>query len=128
MVALDAGVDMEEVDEHFLDNTVITKEGIEIVLNRGAYLPMSEGVKTVFFKYDEIEKLLIESFDYKNNKSEIKENDILLNDKEEQHSIDPDKPMIALTFDDGPSAHTERLLDIFKKNGGKGTFLLLVIC
>ena len=39
--------------------------------------------------------------------------------------IDPAKPMIALTFDDGPSAHTDRLLDIFKEYGGKGTFFLV---
>jgi len=40
-------------------------------------------------------------------------------------SIDPAKPMLALTFDDGPSAHTERLLNIFKAHGGKGTFFVV---
>ncbi len=39
--------------------------------------------------------------------------------------IDPDKPMVALTFDDGPSIHTPRLLNIFKKHGGKGTFFVV---
>lgn len=39
--------------------------------------------------------------------------------------IDPEKPMVALTFDDGPSAHTPRLLNIFKKHGGKGTFFVV---
>lgn len=39
--------------------------------------------------------------------------------------IDPEKPMIALTFDDGPSVHTPRLLNIFKKHGGKGTFFVV---
>ena len=39
--------------------------------------------------------------------------------------IDPSKPMIALTFDDGPSAHTQRLLDIFDRHGGKGTFFVV---
>ena len=29
------------------------------------------------------------------------------------------QPMIALTFDDGPSIHTERLLDLFAKYGGR---------
>ena len=33
--------------------------------------------------------------------------------------------MIALTFDDGPSQHTSRLLDILEANGVKGTFLML---
>ena len=33
--------------------------------------------------------------------------------------------MLALTFDDGPSAHTERLLDAFEEHGGKGTFFVV---
>ena len=33
--------------------------------------------------------------------------------------------MIALTFDDGPSKHTQRLLDIFEQYGGKGTFFVV---
>ena len=44
---------------------------------------------------------------------------------EEPQNIDITKPMIALTFDDGPSAHTQRLLDIFRTYGGKGTFFVL---
>ncbi len=39
--------------------------------------------------------------------------------------IDPHRPMIALTFDDGPSEHTPRLLDAFAASGGKGTFLIM---
>ena len=35
------------------------------------------------------------------------------------------QPMIALTFDDGPSIHTERLLDLFAKYGGHGTFCVI---
>lgn len=45
--------------------------------------------------------------------------------EEQENPIDITKPMIALTFDDGPSAHTERLLDIFKTYGGKGTFFVM---
>lgn len=39
--------------------------------------------------------------------------------------IDPDKPMVALTFDDGPSENTDRLLDIFAQYGGKCTLFML---
>ncbi len=35
------------------------------------------------------------------------------------------KPLIALTFDDGPAEHTPRLLDILKKNGAKATFFIV---
>lgn len=39
--------------------------------------------------------------------------------------IDPTKPMIALTFDDGPSKHTERLLDILAQHRVKATFFVI---
>ncbi len=32
---------------------------------------------------------------------------------------------IALTFDDGPSPYTERILDVLKKNGARATFFLI---
>ena len=40
--------------------------------------------------------------------------------------LDPDKPMVALTYDDGPhSTNTKRLLQILEKNGAKATFFEL---
>jgi len=39
--------------------------------------------------------------------------------------IDPGRPMIALTFDDGPSAHTVPILDALEFYGGVATFYVL---
>ena len=39
--------------------------------------------------------------------------------------INPEKPMVALTFDDGPSQYTSRLLNILKSNDAKGTFCVV---
>lgn len=40
--------------------------------------------------------------------------------------IDPSKPMIALTFDDGPKiGNTDRILEALKKVGGKATFFVV---
>jgi len=39
--------------------------------------------------------------------------------------IDPAKPMIALTFDDGPSVYTDRILSSLEANGGKATFFMV---
>lgn len=40
--------------------------------------------------------------------------------------IDPNRPVIALTFDDGPqSANTSRLLDILRENGAHATFFVV---
>ena len=65
---------------------------------------------------------------YKKNKSETvnqtQQTDATI-DESQKELIDITKPMIALTFDDGPSAQTQRLLDIFQTYGGKGTFFVL---
>lgn len=39
--------------------------------------------------------------------------------------IDKEKPMIALTFDDGPGDGTERILRVLQENGAKATFFEL---
>ena len=39
--------------------------------------------------------------------------------------IDPSKPMIALTFDDGPSQYTPRVLDILERYGARATFCVV---
>ena len=40
--------------------------------------------------------------------------------------IDPNKPMVALTFDDGPSPeYTPEILKVLKENDAKGTFFIL---
>lgn len=126
MLIVQTGITEEDLDEQILESGVLTDEGIEIILNRGEYLPMSEGTKTAFFAYDDVKHMLVEDFDYTKEKSaEEEENPESPSEKQDDRVIDPDKPMVALTFDDGPSAHTERLLDIFEKHGGKGTFFVL---
>lgn len=43
----------------------------------------------------------------------------------EEASIDPNKPMLALTFDDGPGEGTERILETLELYGAKATFFML---
>ncbi len=42
-----------------------------------------------------------------------------------KNKVDPSKPMIALTFDDGPRPDTMRLLDALEKNHARATFFLV---
>jgi len=39
--------------------------------------------------------------------------------------IDPEKPVIALSFDDGPSIYTERILEALQKNHVEATFFMV---
>lgn len=40
-------------------------------------------------------------------------------------TLDRNRPAVALTFDDGPSEQTARILDALEANGGLGTFFLI---
>lgn len=49
-------------------------------------------------------------------------------DQQADTALDPDKPMIALTFDDGPAVNTdssERILDVLEKHHAKATFFMV---
>ncbi|MCL1914675.1 MAG: polysaccharide deacetylase family protein [Eubacteriaceae bacterium] len=39
--------------------------------------------------------------------------------------IDPNKPMVALTFDDGPCSNTPRILELLRDNGCRATFFVV---
>lgn len=41
------------------------------------------------------------------------------------YGIDPNKPMVALTFDDGPSKYTDKVLNILEKYNVRATFFML---
>lgn len=45
--------------------------------------------------------------------------------EKQERIIDPNKPMIALTYDDGPSIYTQELLDVLKDNNSTATFFVL---
>ena len=130
MVVEDAQLEAEVVDEYLLDLWTLNSEGLEIILERGDYLPMSSGTVILHYSYDDLKDILLLPTE---NETEVSETEELteteLTEKTENGlqitTIDPDKPMIALTFDDGPSKHTARLLDIFATYGGKGTFFVV---
>jgi peptidoglycan/xylan/chitin deacetylase (PgdA/CDA1 family) len=39
--------------------------------------------------------------------------------------LDISRPMVALTFDDGPSKYTDQILDLLEQHGGRATFMVL---
>lgn len=49
-------------------------------------------------------------------------------DEEEKRVIDPNKPMIALTFDDGPGKYTMQLLEQLEKYQARASFFMLGLC
>jgi peptidoglycan/xylan/chitin deacetylase (PgdA/CDA1 family) len=70
----------------------------------------------------ETENLTTTDESYKNTEIETIISDIK---QENNREIDPDKPMIALTYDDGPSKYTQEILDLLKENNSAATFFVL---
>lgn len=118
------GIEREFFDKDLLTYWVLEGDELKIILPRGEFLPMSDGTKEYSFSRKETADLFKENNEYvtETEKNKDKPTDT---SPSIDSTIDRDKPMVALTFDDGPSAHTGRLLDIFEKYGGKGTFFVL---
>ena len=90
-----------------LDCAVLTGEGLTFFLPAGLYLPASQGCCTLTVPYPQIaETMRIDS-------------EAILS---QRRVIDPAKPMIALTFDDGPSEETDRILSVLAKYDARATF------
>ncbi|MBR5579116.1 MAG: hypothetical protein IKW28_09005, partial [Lachnospiraceae bacterium] len=113
MVIEDSNANQEWIDEYLLDNWTLTKEGLEIILERGDYLSMSEGTVTLQYSYDQLGEILAS---LKEEAGEPATEEVAEETTEEaaepsvepapvvmpEGQADPAKPMIALTFDDGP--------------------------
>lgn len=123
----DAKIKDADIDEALLDNWTLKNDGLEIILERGKYLAMSEGTVTLKYSFDELVGIIDSSLKTEPEKIPETDSEVKLPEDDDSNSasIDPTKPMIALTFDDGPSKHTERLLDMFANYGGKGTFFVV---
>lgn len=127
LVATQAQVAAEDVDEGLLEQWLLTPDGLEITLLRGAYLPMSNGTEIVHIPYAELEGILTlpGAQPVPTPTPEPAPEPTPTAPALPSAAVDSSRPMLALTFDDGPSAHTQRLLDAFETHGGKGTFYVV---
>lgn len=89
-------------------NFSLKDDSVIFYFNADTILPMKKGIVKVEFSNDELEE------------EGIKREKINL------RAIDPAKPMVAITFDDGPATGTSnRILDCLEDNGAVATFFEL---
>ena len=69
---------------------------------------------------DYTEVITVASFGYQEDYPNL-----YVEEKPQFAAEESDRPIVYLTFDDGPSANTERVLDILKANGIKATFFVV---
>lgn len=158
-------LNLESIDQSWLENPLIRQDGIEIVLERGNFLPGYLGTQSVLLPYDalgdafafadqlnhsptppETDEAIVSMADEIVKPSGSPDMRAILNqdqdlDPEEEtfpieespqatnkpspREIDPDKPMIALTFDDGPSKTTPKILALLDQYDGRATFCMV---
>lgn len=94
-------------DQSWLKHIVITNAGVEIYLPSGRQLPVSLGTQKIQLTYRNVGASMALS-------SQRIEDAV--------HWIDPTQPMLALTFDDGPSEETARILAVLDQYNGHATF------
>ncbi len=96
--------------DSLLRSCVLDADGVAFWFSPGQLLPLAYGIQKVTLPY-------LQSADYLSRQDGIV--------ARSRRSIDPTKPMIALTFDDGPSEETLRILDALETWGGRATFCVV---
>lgn len=123
--------DDNEVDESWLQSTVLTDNGIVIPLRKGEFFPSYAGTLMVSVPYGLIKDFLAVDLDMPMPETQVvKEPEQALpfapqTDIPRERAIDPSKPMLALTFDDGPSEFTMEIAKALENAGGRGTFFMI---
>lgn len=97
-------------DESWLQYVLLDREGIQVYLPAGRYLPAGMGTKKITLRYSQVAELTALSDAWKEKHKRV---------------IDPTRPMIALTFDDGPSEETDRILRVLAEYDGRATFCVI---
>ncbi|MBR6186502.1 MAG: polysaccharide deacetylase family protein [Clostridia bacterium] len=97
-------------DRSWLQYAALGRDGVQVYLPRGLYLPYDLGTRKLTLKYQQVGE-------YMKISSAAVTRHIRV--------IDPGKPMIALTFDDGPSEETERILAVLEEYNARATFCVI---
>lgn len=100
----------------------LTREGVIFTFEKYQIFPGVAGSPSVTIPYSE----LVGTIDPASPESLLKPKTPLYPGPREPRDIDPDKPMVALTFDDGPfSRTTTAILDTLKEHNAVATFFVL---
>lgn len=110
------------INENY-SNFILKKDKIVFYFEKYQIFAGFLGEPEVEILYEDLEGF-IKPLDFSNNDNSVvpKEN----KEDKTNREIDPEKPMVALTFDDGPyDKSTKSILDTLKENNGVATFFIL---
>ncbi|MCL2401834.1 MAG: polysaccharide deacetylase family protein [Oscillospiraceae bacterium] len=127
----DAEPFLVDLDASWLSYLSLSRDGLVILLARGAFLPDDMGSVKITLPYDALGSafLLWDVSEELPNPMEPPVPPTLDGTPEstpvQPQAVDTSRPMVALTFDDGPSRYTDKILDLLEQHGGRATFMVL---
>lgn len=108
-----------------IDQIQITRTGIDVYFSKGSIASESAGAIKLSFSESQLVDIL-RFLGSSQPDATPKPSDNAPSSSPSERTLDPSKPMIAITFDDGPHGEiTPQLLDLFNQNGGRATFCIV---
>ena len=93
-----------------LQYAALGHDAVQVFLPAGLYLPCGLGTRKLSLRYSQMAECM------------TLDSDAL---RSHMRTIDPTKPMLALTFDDGPSEQTDRILNVLMQYDARATFFVI---
>ncbi len=97
-------------DKTWLKYAALAHDGVQLYLPAGLYIPQGWGTRRLTLRYTQVAECMPLSSDTLDSFLRV---------------IDPSQPMIALTFDDGPSEYTDRILNVLLEYDARATFCVI---
>jgi len=129
----DAAPFLDDMDASWLSYLAVSQDALLILLARGEFLPTEMGSVTLALPYEMLGTAFLLWDAYGSPHPEPTPSPTSPTEPTRPPQItpiqppgfDPDRPMVALTFDDGPSRYTDDVLDLLEQHGGRATFMVL---
>lgn len=99
-----------KADLSWLKYAVLGRDGVQVWLPAGRFVPAALGSRKINLRYSQVAECM--ALDSETIRSHMR-------------TIDPTKPMVALTFDDGPSEETDRILKVLLEYDARATFCVI---
>ncbi|MDR3304960.1 MAG: polysaccharide deacetylase family protein [Clostridiales Family XIII bacterium] len=122
--------DVSAADASWLEHIVLNHEGIDVLIPRGVALATYLGPQEFSISYEALGAAYILDRSAASSGQDVPAGAAGIGGGKPPAAgasviADPSKPMLALTFDDGPSPYTAQILDVLTKYGGNGTFCVV---
>jgi len=118
---------LSDIDDSLLNLLTISSDGIIVTIDGSLFSPDRSELFYVTLPFDMLGLALTLGAELPAIESETSEEPLafeLIPLRIPLH-IDPSRPMVALTFDDGPSTYTSYILDILEKHNVRATFFTI---